>query len=93
MVTKVKELKLGPEIVVMKRSEDQLVVIHTSNNTNFFQINGEIACKSFDLLSKGKSKEQVIKSLIKIFSDAPPSQLEKDLSSFIKKLISLKILD
>ncbi|MBY0414472.1 MAG: hypothetical protein K2Q18_09915 [Bdellovibrionales bacterium] len=92
MVTKIKDLKLSPDVIVLKRSEDQLVIIHSSNNEKFFQISGDIACHSFDMLTKGKSKEQVIKGLIKKFSDAPLKQLEIDLNSFINKLESLKIL-
>lgn len=92
MVTKSKEIKLAPNVIIMKRSEDQLVVIHPSNNDNFFQINGEIACQSFDLLSKGKTQDQIIKKLAKNFSDAPLKQLELDLNKFINELMLLKIV-
>lgn len=92
MSAKSSTAKLNPDVIVMKRSEDQLVLIHSSNNETFFQIKGEIACKSFDMLSKGKTQDQVIKSLTNLFTDAPLPQLRQDLENFTNKLFTLKIL-
>ncbi len=93
MKVKNTNLLLNENIVIFSRKEQEVLLIDSTNDNNVLKFQGEIICDALNMLKKPVTFNALLLKLQKKHTHAPNTQLEKDLAVFIKKLLSLKIIN
>lgn len=79
------KLQKCDDVVSRKNANDIIVLMKMDDSSSFFKING-VAAQVWDLLSDGKSVEEVLDCLVSEY-DVSREQLLSDIKSLIETLI------
>jgi len=84
--------KLDEKVIVLKNSKERLILLDSENQKFFFQISGELAVKSYELLCKGQSHQSIMDKLGRLKTGLTEAVLNRELKKLTADLVKSHLI-
>jgi hypothetical protein len=90
--SKNRHFQLIPELVVLKYADGNFLLVNSSDEKNFYRLEGGAICHAFEGISAEKSEVQILAGLIKRYGSEASTPLKKGFRNLVAQLKKNKLL-